>query len=63
MIENSKKSVFLIDHKKLDIPGTRIMGDLSYINIIITDLSFSDEIKAKFHETIFIEVETPKTQR
>ncbi len=63
MIENSDKSVFLIDHKKLDAAGSRVLCDLSEIYALVTDLKFSDDVKEKFKDTLFIETETPKTQK
>lgn len=63
MIENSEKSVFLVDHEKVDMPGKRILCDLSGVGAIITDWKFSSEVKEKFPSTEFIEVETPKTQK
>lgn len=63
MVENANKSVFLVDHQKIDVVGNRIFSDLSDIDIIITDWKFSNETKANFLNTDFIEVETPKTQK
>lgn len=62
MIENAKKSVFLVDHQKVGAPDARISCTLSDISAIITDYVFSDEVKAKYANTEFIEVKTPKTQ-
>ena len=62
MKENSKKSVYLVDHNKIDIEGPRMWGDLSSVDCIITDYKFSDEVKEKFKETEFIEINTPVTQ-
>ncbi len=63
MIENSEKSVFLIDHKKLDSKSYRVLGTVEDIDVVITDLLFSDEVKKKAQNTLFIEIETPKTQK
>ena len=63
MIENSEKAVFLIDHKKLDVAGERFLSDLSSIDILITDHKFGDDVKEKYKNTIFMEIETPKTQK
>ncbi len=63
MIDSSEKSIFLIDHKKLDVTGSRILSDLSEIDALVTDLKFSDEVKEKYKDTLFIEIETPKTQK
>ena len=63
MVDSSEKSVFLIDHKKLDVAGTRILSDLSEIDVLITDLKFSDDIKEKYNTTVFMEIKTPKTQK
>lgn len=63
MIQNAKKSLFLIDHQKIDIPGPRILCDLSDIDCIVTDWTFPSEVKAAFPHTTFCKVETPKTQK
>ena len=63
MKENSKKTVYLVDHNKIDIEGPRMWGDLSSVDCIITDYKFSDDIKEKFKDTEFIEVDTPVTQK
>lgn len=63
MIGNSAKSVFLIDHKKLDSKDTRVLCGLEDIGVVITDLAFSEDVKIKAKNTQFIEIETPKTQR
>ena len=62
MIENAKKSVFLVDHQKINIPEQRILCTLSDIDVIITDYIFPDKVKAQYPDTEFIEVKTPKTQ-
>lgn len=63
MITNSQKSVLLIDHQKIDAICNRMLCDLSGIDIIITDYIFSDEVKNKFTDTRFIEIQTPQTQK
>lgn len=63
MIENSEKTIFLIDHKKLDVAGERFLSDLSEIDILITDHKFGDDVKKRYKNTIFMETETPKTQK
>ena len=62
MMENSEKSIFLTDHKKLGKSNTRIFS-FSKLSAIISDYKFSDEVKEKFKDTSFIEVETPVTQK
>ena len=63
MIGNSAKSVFLIDHKKIDSKDTRVLCGLEDIDVVITDLAFSEDVKTNAKHTQFIEIETPKTQR
>ena len=63
MVDSSEKSVFLIDHKKLDVINSRIITDLSEIDVIISDLKFGDDVKKKYKNTQFMEIETPKTQK
>lgn len=63
MIDNSQKSVLLLDHQKIITRGRRMLCDLSGIDIIITDYIFSSEVKNKFPNTTFIEVPTPLTQK
>ncbi len=63
MIKNSEKSAFLIDHKKLDSKDTRVLCGLENIDVVVTDFEFSDEVKTRAKTTLFLEVETPKTQR
>lgn len=62
MVENSDKSVFLIDHQKIGTTASRILCDLSEIDVIVTDYIFPQEVKAEFPDTTFLEVKTPKTQ-
>ena len=56
MMKNSAKKVLMVQKEKLGRHGSRIIGDLSDIDVIITDIKFSDEIKEKFSNTTFIEV-------
>lgn len=62
MIENSKNSVFLIDHQKFNDIGKRILCDLSEITAIISDINFSEQTMKNFKATKIITVNTPKTQ-
>lgn len=62
MIKNSDKVFYLGDHQKVNIYLNHIVCDLSSIDYIICDYKFSDEIKEKYSNTTFVEIETPKTQ-
>ena len=63
MIENSDKKIFLCDHQKTDVRGTRIICDFSEVDTVISDVEFPSETKERFKETEFIKVEAPKTQK
>lgn len=63
MADNSDKTVFLVDHKKIDNPVPRIYFDISEIDTVISDYEFSDEVKTRANNTTFIKVETPITQK
>lgn len=63
MIKNAEKSVFLIDHQKIDVRTDRILCDLSGVDVVVTDWAVPDGVKATFADTCFLQVETPKTQR
>ena len=56
MIENSQKSVLLIDHEKIDMNCSRLLCDLSEIDTIITDYVFESKIKKLFSNTEFVEI-------
>lgn len=63
MLKNSDKVFYLADHNKVNKKWNRVVCDFSSIDCVISDYAFSDEIKNKFENTEFIEVETPKTQK
>lgn len=63
MIAHSEKSVFLADHKKIDYRRERILCHISQVDTVITDFTFSEEVRQKSQGTEFITVETPKTQQ
>ena len=63
MQKNSKEVFYLADHQKIDVDCKRIFFDLSKVDYIISDYTFSNKIKEKYKKTTFVEVETPKTQK
>ncbi len=63
MLMRSEKTIFLVDHEKIGQHGTRVLGDFSRVNTVISDYDFSNEIKEKFPNTQFLKIETPKTQK
>lgn len=63
MLEQAKKSIFLVDHQKIGIVRKRILCDFSKIDTVISDFEFSDRVKETFADTRFITVKTPKTQQ
>lgn len=63
MLEQAKKSVFLVDHQKIGVKGARVLCDFSKIDTVISDYVFADEVKARYPQTEFTYVETPKTQK
>ena len=63
MLDRAKKSVYLVDHQKVGIPGARVLCDFSQVHTVISDFVFADEVQARYPNTEFIYVETPKTQK
>lgn len=57
MMANSKKIYYLVDHEKVDINRKTILCDLEKVDAIITNHSFSDEVRAQYPKTEFIVVE------
>lgn len=56
MAANSKKRYFLTDHEKVNIKVSQNLFDLNEIDAVVTDYVFSDEFKARYKNTKFIEV-------
>ena len=57
MMENSKKSYYLVDSEKVDINRKTILCDLEKVDTIITNYAFSDEVQSHFSNTEFVFVE------
>lgn len=57
MRNNSDKVFLLLDHEKIDRAYTRIWGNLSSVDYVISDYCFSDELKSRFDGVNFVEVE------
>ena len=55
--ENAKQAFLLIDHEKRNRDLQEYWIQLSEIYGIVTDYKFSDEVKEKYKNTQFIEVE------
>ena len=62
MLKNADKRIYLIDSSKIDLKGYRILCDFSEIDVVISDYKFSDEVKKKFPNTEFIEVENTEEE-
>ena len=56
-MSNADKVYYLADHSKLNAEAKYTVADFSDISAVITDYVFDNEIKQKFSETIFYEVE------
>lgn len=56
MMQNSGRIYYMADHDKIDVAVMRNLFSLADVNAVITDYVFSDEVKAKFKNTDFIEV-------
>ncbi len=57
MIENAKQAFLLIDHEKEFRDLQNYWLELSEVDGIVTDFKFSDEVKEKYKNTQFIEVD------
>lgn len=55
-IRNTDKLFFLADHTKLNNPAKYIISDFSEVCGVITDCTFSDEVKRKYSDTAFYEI-------
>lgn len=55
MAKNSKKVYYMVDHEKVDVQSGFNGFALDDIDGVITDYTFSDEVKAKYKSIRFIE--------
>lgn len=62
MLKQANRRVFLFDHQKIGVTGTRVLCDFSKVDTVISDYVFSDAVKANYPQTEFITVEAPKNQ-
>ena len=56
MMENSKETYMLCDHKKITDTCKRYLCNLKDIDVAITDFSFSDDVKIKYNSVKYIEI-------
>ena len=56
MMQNSAKSIYIADHEKFNTLAKTVITRVDEVDIIVTDYKFSDEFKAKYKHTEFIEV-------
>jgi len=56
MRRNSNKAIYLVDHEKVNLPAKNVLMTVNDVDAIITDYRFSDEFKAKYNNTEFVEV-------
>ena len=61
MINNAKKTYYLVDSGKLNRDIKTILCDFSSVSCVISDFEFSEETKKKYQGTEFICVEKQKT--
>jgi DeoR/GlpR family transcriptional regulator of sugar metabolism len=55
MLRNSKKSFYLVDRKKVERAGAKVvLGDFSLVDHVISDYRFPPETEARFPKTEFI---------
>lgn len=55
--KNSKKSYFLVDHSKINVSTKLNLFTLDNVSGVISDYVFKNEIKQKYKNTKFIEIE------
>ena len=57
MLRDSKKSFYLVDQKKVDRAGAKVvLGDLSLVDCVISDYHFPTETTTRFPKTEFIRI-------
>ena len=55
MLRNSQKSFYLVDRKKVDRAGAKVvLGDFSLVDCVISDYRFPTETTARFPKTEFV---------
>lgn len=55
--KNAKEIFYLVDRQKLDQPFHTVYGDLSEVDVVISDHEFSEKIKEKYRSTRFVTVD------
>lgn len=56
MMQNSKKTIYMADHEKVNIHSKNVITRVDEVDIIVTDHKFTDEFKSKYSHVEFIEV-------
>ncbi len=62
LIKKAKRKIYIVDSSKIDFDGFFVACDFSEIDVVISDYLFSDEVKKKYPNTQFIEVESTKKE-
>ncbi len=58
MMRNSSRVYYLVDREKVDRAGARmVLGDLSPVDVVISDHVFSEETRRRYPSTEFVEVD------
>lgn len=56
-LRHSKEAYFLVDHEKLgNLSDNRVLGDLSCVKGVISDIDFDKSVTEKFPQTEFIRI-------
>ncbi len=56
LAERAKESFVLADHDKIDCAYKQVIFDASHVNYVISDYEFSDGVKSRYKETVFVTV-------
>lgn len=56
MAQNSKETIHLTDHTKMNLHSDMVCITADKVNVILSDFKFSESFKKKFKDTRFIEV-------
>lgn len=56
MAKNSSQVIYMADHEKINLRSASVVMTLDDVDIVVTDYSFDEKIKARFKNVEFIEV-------
>lgn len=56
MAKNSDKTIYLVDHEKVNLQSRSVVMTVDDVDIIVSDINFSNSFKLKYSHVEFVEV-------